>query len=156
MRIEHSILVPEAIAIAQAHELIAHDCDMRLPQACAGNMILRQHSNPSVDVVHGLVQILQCCSERRIGCDLGEIAQPLQSKVGAHGVVVAQAMVAAALNIQRAKIKSTGSWRAEQKIAQRINDLGVRDLLRVDGKVADDWINTTNARKNGWIEEHIL
>ena len=75
MPFEHPILVPEAIAIAEPHELIAHDCDMRLPQACAGNMILRQHSNPSVDVVHGLVQLLQCCSERRVRCDLGEIAQ---------------------------------------------------------------------------------
>jgi len=64
-------------------------------------------------------------------------------------------MVTTALNVQRAQVKAARAWRAKQKVAQRIDNFSIRYLLGINGEVADEWIYSTHAWNDGWIEKPV-
>ena len=81
-------LIPEAIAIAQARELIGDDTGERRSDAAAGDVVLRETANPQVDVVDVAVELLQCLLELRVGGDVGKARDARQPVGGARGVVI--------------------------------------------------------------------
>src|SRR5439155_26881324 len=90
------VLIPEAVAVAQALKLIGDDGVKERADACAGDVIFGQAANPEVDVVNGAVKVGQGFLKLRIGRDVVERIVTSQVIGFAGGVVIGQPVIAAA------------------------------------------------------------
>src|SRR5262249_33672720 len=100
------VLEPEPVAVANALELVGDDSLEERPKAAAGDMVFRQTSYPKIDVVDVAVELLELGLDVGIGRDLSKTGNLWQAVSGADGVVVGQAVVAAALDVERGQVEA--------------------------------------------------
>src|SRR5437773_8267807 len=101
---KHS-LKPQAVAVAQPLELVGNNRAKRRPDAAAAKMVLGQSADPEIDVIDRAVERLQIGRQLAIGRDLAKARYLGQVIRGSHAVVVGQAIVAAALDVQARQVK---------------------------------------------------
>src|SRR5262249_22526659 len=113
-----------------------------------------QGAHPQVDVVHAAVQVLQLLLDGLVGSDLAEARHPGQAVGGTDGVVVGQAVVPAALDVERGQVEAALPRLAEQEDLQ-LGDNLVVDLLGVVGRqVLQDRVHAALVDQ-GRVEEGI-
>jgi len=98
-------LIPEAVAIARAAELIDHDPLERRTEIASLDMPLGQSTDPQIYVIDTAVDRLQRRLDCRIGIDLRERRDARQAKSRSRVVVIRQAMIAATLDVQRCQVQ---------------------------------------------------
>src|SRR5207302_1387965 len=117
---EHA-LIPVAVAIPQARELIGDNGPQCRPDASARNMVLGQSTDPQVDVVYRSIFSPQLLLQLGIAGDLVEVSHSGQAVCSTNCVVVRQTMIATALNIQAGKIESACAGRPEKEVADFVD-----------------------------------
>ena len=118
-------------------------------------MVFRQSTDPQIDVVHITVQRSQLLLECRVGSDLGERRDLGQAVRRSGGVVVGQAVVSSALNVEGGEVEPSLSRCPEQEVLEAADDLRVDLFGPVRGEVLQDGVDPGFADQCG-IEERIL
>ncbi len=149
------VLVPELVAVPQPGELVCNDGPGGGAHACPGQVFFCQHAHPKVDFIHRPVDLLQLGLQSLVISDLAEIPHLGQAIGRASGVVVAQAVVAATLNVQRRQVQATLSGLTEQEVTQLIHHLQVHFLAGVAHQVFQDAVHTQSFH-NGRVEKRVL
>ena len=108
--------IPEAVAVAQPLELVGEDRADQRAGAAAGDVVLGQGADPEVDVVDAAVKRLRAWPARPVGRDLREARHPRQAVGGPDGVVVGQAVVAAALDVEAARSRPPAPGGPKRKL----------------------------------------
>src|SRR5262249_31613104 len=134
-------LVPEAVAVTQALELVGDDPPEGDANAGAGDVVLGQATHPEVDVVDVTVELAQLILQLQVAGDLTETGHAGQAVGRSRGVVVRQPVVAAALDVARGQVEAPRAGRAKQEVTQAIHQLGVNLLGVVGGQVLEDEID---------------
>src|SRR5262249_29075878 len=82
------VLVPEAVPVPQARELVDQGGPDQRAGAAAGDVVLGQAADPQVDVVHVAVEVVELLLEAGVGGDLREAVHLRQAVRLADAVVV--------------------------------------------------------------------
>jgi hypothetical protein len=99
-------LVPEAVAVAQRGELLAQDALRRGADQRARDVVLGQDPDPRVDLVDVRVDRREARERVGIGGDVGERRRPAEADVAAQVDVAREAVVAAALQVERGEVEA--------------------------------------------------
>ncbi|CAB4936141.1 unannotated protein [freshwater metagenome] len=142
-----------AIGCAQSIELIDDDPLEHRAHTRAWCMVLGQPADPQVDVVDRSVQALQLRLDCHVRRDLIERTHPRQAVGRAHGVVVGQPVVTSALNVERCEVKAAGSGRAEEEVADVIDDQQVDLLSSSRGRSLEERVDIALVVRKRRIED---
>src|SRR5947208_148019 len=95
------VLIPKSIAVAQPLKLIDEDFAECRPQTSAGRVTFGEPADPKIDVADRPIQILERLLKLFIGSDVRKLPDLRQAIRLTRGIVICQAMIAAALDVQR-------------------------------------------------------
>src|ERR1700730_11622742 len=123
-------LVPKTIAIADPLELIGDNSLKSGADTRVREMIFRQTANPEINRINIAVEDEQLHLQIGVAGDLRKTGDARKAIRCSHAVVIAQSVVAAALNIERRQIETDGARRAEEEISQIADDVGI-DFLGI-------------------------
>src|SRR5438876_1230792 len=75
-------LIPEAVAVSRARELVDENRLKRRPEHAAGDVVFANADHKQVRVIDAAVDILKVCRQRCVGRDLREAGDAIQAKEG--------------------------------------------------------------------------
>src|SRR6266571_6321059 len=97
--------IEEPVTCPAAHELIDENRLECFTDNHTWNMILNKQPRKQVNIVHTAIQFCQLCRNRGVRSNLRKACLARQSQIGACGIEIGQAMVAAALDVERNQIE---------------------------------------------------
>ena len=137
----------EAVAVAEAGELAMQDRLREWAEAAARQMILGNHGDPAIEVFHSSVGIGESGLQGDVGRELTEIVQrPEIVGLPHQPVVVEQAQVAAALDVERREIGAACARRTEADVAEAVHNVRVVFLGGLRREAFEDQIDALAGR----------
>ena len=133
--------VVEAIAIAEADELLAQDAVEHGADHGAGEVGFTEAADPAVDEIEGAVDLLHGLPDGGVGIDVAEFARGALAEGLADFGVAGQAVITAALHVEGGEIESAGAGRAEEEVADVIDDVAVEFLAGLTGEAAEEGVD---------------
>ena len=117
-------------------------------------MGFREAADPGIDPVDAAVGELQRLLHTDVGRDLGERRQPRQAVGRTDRVVVGDAVVSSALDVERSEVEATLPRRSEEEIPHVVNDPRVDLLGPRTGEVLHDRIDA-DLRQRSRVKESV-
>ena len=135
--------------------MVDQDAGERLAEARPREVLLREPGHPEIELVDAAVGLLERGLHGGVGSDLGEAGHLRQSIGDPDGVVVGQAVIPAALDVERGQIEAALPGGAEEEIPNVVDHLRVDLLGPVAGQILEQRVDA-HLRDAPRIEEHIL
>lgn len=134
--------IPEAVAVPKAGELIDEDPLQDRTKHGTPDIVLAEAADPEVDLARVTIDAAEAGDDVGVAGDIDEAACGLQSKFATGAVEPRESVIPTPLKIQRSEIETTGSRRAEEKVAHLVDDEVVEFLAGLVGKPAEDGIDS--------------
>ena len=147
------ILIPEAITVAEASELIDENRVDRRSYHSATNRRLSESPDPDVHPFNIPVDLFEFFLKVFVRGDFVEVAQGFESVGFANHIETGESVISASLNVEGREVEATGTGGTEEEVANVIDEQGVDFLSRLMGQSTQEWLNSALVDDFGRIEK---